>query len=72
MSDKANKPPTLWVCTACGKTAPDRMGDGEGTMRGWDESCFLHAVECLEDTVERGPDGRAVKAKAYAAPVGLA
>lgn len=49
---------TVWVCTACGKTSPDRYGNHADTMRGWDASCFLHAVECDAESIERAPDGR--------------
>ena len=33
----------IWVCTACGKTAPIRSG-GEGATWAWDASCFLNAI----------------------------
>lgn len=42
---------TIWVCAACGKTHKDRYGDeGEGD-RGWDASCMLHAVLCVEGSI---------------------
>lgn len=41
-------PGTVWVCSACGKTAKDRYGDS-GTS--WDESCMLNAVLCHDKRV---------------------
>lgn len=41
---------TVWVCSACGKRARDRMTGG--ISHGWDVSCAMHAVLCLEDSIE--------------------
>lgn len=50
--------PLIWVCSACGKTSPDRYGRSPETMRGWDESCFLRAVACHPEGIKRDEDGR--------------
>lgn len=42
---------TIWVCAACGKTHKDRYGNEGDGDRGWDESCMLHAVLCVEGSV---------------------
>jgi hypothetical protein len=46
----------VFVCTACGKTSPDRYGDDPLTMKGWDVSCMLNARLCKEDDCERDPE----------------
>ena len=52
-------PGTVWVCSACGKTAQNRI---EGSP-GWDESCFLRAVLCEADSLVIDIDGRIRNAK---------
>jgi hypothetical protein len=46
-SNRVALPGYVWVCGACGKTSRDRYGH-ERISRGWDESCMLNAVLCLE------------------------
>lgn len=55
LEERIAKPGTIWVCSACGKTARDRYGIEGEHDRGWDESCMLKALLCHE---VRGPDGR--------------
>jgi hypothetical protein len=45
MKDNIAPAGRIWVCGACGKTAPDKYR-GE---RGWDESCMLNAVLCFSE-----------------------
>lgn len=52
---KLASPGQIYVCACCGKTSGNRAGFDEitgrrlpNTHRGWDESCFLHAVLCYE------------------------
>lgn len=52
---------TVWVCTACGKRSRDKYGD-DAVDKGWDVSCFLHAVLCDESSLQFGEDGRVTKA----------
>ena len=33
---------TIWLCTACGKTAEDTYGIEGKHSHGWDESCMLN------------------------------
>ncbi len=47
----------VWVCSACGKFAMDRMG-----LK--DASCYMHAVACRVDSLEWS-EGRVHKANAY-------
>lgn len=44
------------VCSACGRI--------RGQHGGWDESCFLHAVEVWEDSIDTDNSGRVVSAVA--------
>lgn len=53
----------VWVCGACGKRSRDRYGY-QPIDRGWDESCFLNAVLCHEDSLEFGLNGLVNWAKA--------
>jgi hypothetical protein len=51
----------VYVCGACGK----RSRDVEGTQkvdRSWDESCMLHAVLCIEESLVFGAEGRVTAA----------
>lgn len=41
--------PRIYVCTACGRTAPAVADFNE-------VSCAMHAVACFEDSIERNPD----------------
>ena len=52
---------TIWVCGICDKTSKNKIGIGKN---GWDESCFLKAVLCREDTLEYDKDGYVTKAGA--------
>lgn len=52
----------VWVCGACGKRSKDRYGF-QKIDRGWDESCFLNSVLCLESSLVF-QDGRVIKADA--------
>lgn len=40
----------VWVCPACGRRARDRVEGG--ISRGWDSSCYSHAVLCWEASVK--------------------
>lgn len=40
----------VFVCTHCGKRSYDRYGDRK-ISRGWDVSCVLHALLCVEETL---------------------
>ena len=53
----------VYVCGACGKRSQDRYGY-QKIDHGWDESCMLNSILVYEDSVELGPSGRVVKAKA--------
>ena len=57
----------VYVCGACGKRSRTKAGfDGAAIDRGWDSSCFLHAVLCYEEkdgegnwqAVEGGDDAK--------------
>jgi len=50
---------TVWVCPACGKRASNRANGG--ISRGWDVSCFLHALLCKQESVVLN-DGKVIKA----------
>lgn len=50
----------VYVCGACGRQNKNRTKVG-------DESCFLNAVLCLENSIERGERGNLVKAQAVVA-----
>jgi hypothetical protein len=52
----------IFVCSACGKQSRDRYGD-QAVSRGWDESCVLNAVLCVENSLVI-VDGRAMAAVA--------
>lgn len=52
----------IWVCGACGKTAKYRYGDNDGL---WDASCFLNAVLCDEDSLEKDKGGRVITAEPF-------
>lgn len=39
----------VFVCHACGRLSKSLIGDGS---TGWDESCMMNAVLCLEASVE--------------------
>lgn len=41
----------VWVCGACGKRSRDQYGY-QAISRGWDESCMLNAVLCLESSLK--------------------
>jgi hypothetical protein len=53
----------IWVCAACGKRSRDLYGD-QRIDHGWDESCMLNAVLCVEESLVFGASGRVVSAKA--------
>jgi hypothetical protein len=57
-------PGRVFVCTACGKRSYDRYGD-QSTDIGWDASCMMHAVECLESSIVIGDHGRVIKAEVW-------
>lgn len=46
----------VWVCAACGKTSRTRFGFDKDNKRvcsgGWDESCMLNSVLCLNEKKE--------------------
>lgn len=64
MSERYEAPEgAVWVCAACGKRASHKT-DG-GVDRGWDVSCFIHAVLCDSRSLELGESGRVVKADAF-------
>jgi hypothetical protein len=70
MGKESNEAPegTVWVCSACGKASKYRdrgTPDHKFLSRGWDVSCYMHAVLCSEDSVEIGPTGRVIKAIAW-------
>lgn len=48
---------SIWVCIVCGKSAREREGLH-------DVSCYIHAIECEEDSIVRDEYGRVVEAKA--------
>ena len=55
MGDKLLR--TIYVCQACGKTAPE-------PVRFRDVSCVVDAVECLMDSLEYDKNGLVTKAEA--------
>jgi hypothetical protein len=57
-------PGRVFVCHACGKRSYDRYGD-QKVDSGWDASCVIHAVECLESSLEFSEHGRVTKAEAW-------
>lgn len=59
MSEWAAGPGQVWVCCACGRYGKDRM-----TLN--DESCFLKAILCFEDSLQyvEGDRGRVNYAEA--------
>lgn len=64
-SDRVAPAGTIWVCSACGKTAEDQYGNGAHTP-GWDVSCMLSAVLCEKESLVRDPDtGRVTKAMPF-------
>jgi hypothetical protein len=53
---------SVWVCGACGKRSGNRAN---GTIdRGWDESCFLNSLLCVEASVRLDKSGRVEHADA--------
>jgi hypothetical protein len=54
------RPGEVWLCAACGKESPNRA---EGP-KGWDESCFLHAVLVETSSLKRNTSGRVIEARA--------
>lgn len=49
-------PGTVWVCGACGKRARSRYGFDENNKstaldRGWDASCILNAILCVDSPI---------------------
>lgn len=48
----------IWVCSCCGKYGKDRYTIG-------DESCFMHAVLCREDSLLLGDNGFVRDAKPW-------
>lgn len=60
-------PGTIWVCLACGKTERDLAG----ITRGWDVSCAINAVLCVDPPeldAERKPKWVAVDSRSEALP----
>ncbi len=51
----------IWVCCACGKRGPSRYDVG-------DESCMLHSIRVVPETIETNERGRVRKADAYEGP----
>ena len=47
----------VWVCPCCGKYGSNRQYVG-------DVSCYINAVLCDEESLEKDKTGRVVKAKA--------
>lgn len=58
----------VWICGACGKTSPTKYGFNEHDINvaepGWDESCMLNSVLCVESSIQRGENGRVTHADA--------
>ncbi|MBS7542563.1 hypothetical protein [Ancylobacter oerskovii] len=50
MPNEFARPGYVFVCAACGKTSPNLYG--KGVRNGWDESCMLNAVLCIEEKVD--------------------
>lgn len=40
----------VWCCRQCGRIAPSRLAVGS-------ESCYLHAVQVYEDSIQRDAKG---------------
>lgn len=57
MSNQVAKKGQVFVCGACGKRSKDRYGE-QAIDRGWDVSCMLHAVLCVENGIEFDKDSR--------------
>lgn len=49
----------VWVCAACGKRSRDRYGF-QKIDHGWDASCMLNAVLCIDTPVLLHEGGRSV------------
>lgn len=67
MSNQHAKHGQVFVCEACGKRSQDKYGNN-AIDRGWDVSCMLHAVLCLENSVVFDKDGRVIKAEPVPTP----
>lgn len=69
MSNIKAPPGAIWVCGACGKTAPDQYGEDPETSPWWDESCVINSVLCDEASLEYDDNGRVIHAKEFGEPL---
>ena len=55
MDNPIAPPGAVYVCGACGKRSRDLYGN-EKISRGWDVSCVLNAILCVEATLVMNGD----------------
>lgn len=63
MDNPIAPPGAVYVCGACGKRSRDLYGN-EKISRGWDVSCVINAILCVEATLVMDGD-QVVKADAW-------
>jgi len=52
----------IWMCAACAKRSHDRYGE-DPIDPGWDESCYMNAVEVEEEEAAKAHDEYLAKVK---------